>query len=142
MLAGFHDTVKDVVPAAYKLESAKANLYAAVPSLHMAWALWCAVALWGLSTARWLRAIAVLHPTATAVTILATGNHYTFDLVTGAALIAIAYPLMHAAGQIFVSGAYRSNRRLLPTSPPKSTSASAWSAAPRTATTRPRPNES
>jgi hypothetical protein len=93
MLAGFHDTVRDLLPAAYRLEAAKANLYAAVPSLHLAWAIWCGVALWALSGAWWVRTIAVAHPVITAVTVLATGNHYTFDLLAGAALVALAYPL-------------------------------------------------
>ena len=141
MLAGFHDTVRALLPAAYHLETAKANLYAAMPSLHMAWAVWCGVVLWSMSAAWWVRAIALAHPVLTALTVLATGNHYTFDLVTGVALIAVSYPLL-AAAQSLASGAYRSSRRLVPTSPPKSTSASAWSALPRTSTTRPMPNES
>jgi hypothetical protein len=100
MLAGFHDTVRDLLPAAYHLEAAKANLYAAVPSLHMAWAIWCGVALWALSTAWWVRTLAIAHPLLTAVTILATGNHYTFDLLTGALLMVLAYPLTDALGRV------------------------------------------
>ena len=101
MLAGFDDTVRSLLPAAYDLESAKANLYAAVPSLHMAWAIWCGVALWAMSTARWVRAAAVAHPVFTAVTVLATGNHYVFDLLTGAALIVLAYPLTDGITRIW-----------------------------------------
>jgi hypothetical protein len=93
MLAGFHDTVRQLLPAAYHLETAKANLYAAVPSLHMAWAIWCAVALWAMSSAWWVRTVAVVHPAMTAITVLATGNHYTFDVLTGALLVAVAYSL-------------------------------------------------
>jgi hypothetical protein len=96
MLPGFDDTVRSLLPAAYDLESAKANLYAAVPSLHMAWAIWCGVGLWTLSTTRWVRAVAVAHPSITAITVLATGNHYVFDLLTGALLILLAYPLTDA----------------------------------------------
>lgn len=142
MLPGFHDTVRELLPAAFRLETAKANLYAAVPSLHMAWAVWCAVALCAIFSAWWVRALAVAHPALTALTVLGTGNHYTFDLLTGAALLAVAYPVVSLAGQSFASGAYRSSSRFVPTSPPKSTSTSDWSAAPRTATTRPSPKES
>ena len=99
MLAGFDDTVRHLLPAAYDLESAKANLYAAVPSLHMAWAIWCGVALWTLSAARWVRIVAVAHPMLTAVTVLATGNHYVFDLVTGVVLMLVAYPLTDGLGR-------------------------------------------
>jgi hypothetical protein len=45
LLPGFHDTVRQVLPSAYDLETARANLYAAVPSLHLAWALWVGAAL-------------------------------------------------------------------------------------------------
>ena len=93
MLSGFDDTVRAVLPAAFHLEAASANLYAALPSLHMAWALWCGVALWTLSSRWWVRAVAVVHPLLTAVTVLATGNHYTLDLLTGAAVMGLAYPL-------------------------------------------------
>jgi hypothetical protein len=95
--AGFHDTVAATLPFAYKVETARANLYAAVPSLHMAWALWVAVALWAITTRWWLRALAALHPLVTAATVLATGNHYTIDLLAGIALTAAGY-LLYALG--------------------------------------------
>src|SRR4051794_7553229 len=100
MLPGFDDTVRSVLPAAFHLEAASANLYAALPSLHMAWALWCGVALWTLS-ARWsVRVVAVTHPLMTGVTVLATGNHYTLDLATGALVMALAYPLTASAAML------------------------------------------
>jgi membrane-associated phospholipid phosphatase len=89
--SGIHDTVAATLPFAYKVETASANLYAAFPSLHMAWALWVTVAIWSITTRWWLRALAALHPLLTAVTVLATGNHYTTDLLAGAALAAIGY---------------------------------------------------
>jgi hypothetical protein len=100
MLPGFHDTVRAVLPAAYHLEASSANLYAALPSLHMAWALWCGVTLWTLSTAWWVRAGAVAHPAMTAATVLATGNHYTLDLLSGCLLIAVAYPLTDLSARV------------------------------------------
>jgi len=101
MLSGFDDTVRAVLPAAFHLEAASANLYAALPSLHMAWALWCGVALWTLSARWWVRAVAVVHPLLTAVTVLATGNHYTLDLLTGAAVMGLAYPLTGIAARLW-----------------------------------------
>src|SRR6185312_10593712 len=88
-----HDTVAAALPFAYKVETARANLYAAVPSLHMAWALWVAIALWSITTRWWLRLLEALHPLATAVTVLATGNHYTIDLLAGIALTGAGYLL-------------------------------------------------
>lgn len=94
LLPGFHDTVRDLLPAAYDLETARGNLYAAVPSLHVAWAIWCGVALWSISSRPGVRAVAVFHPVATTLTVVATGNHYVFDIVTGAALAGLTYPLL------------------------------------------------
>lgn len=94
LLPGFDDTVRHVFPTAYQLEKARANVYGAVPSLHLAWAVWVGVALWSISRRVWVRVIAVAHPTMTTVTVLATGNHYVADLTSGIIVAAIAYPLL------------------------------------------------
>jgi hypothetical protein len=67
-----------------------ANQLAAMPSLHMAWAAWCAVALWRLSTRVWVRGLALLYPCMTAFAVLATGNHYVLDLLAGLVTLAVA----------------------------------------------------
>lgn len=63
------------------------NAYAAMPSLHMAWAVWCTIALYPLLVHRWSRIVAVLYPIMTALVVVVTGNHFIADFVTGAALI-------------------------------------------------------
>ncbi|MEZ5411567.1 MAG: phosphatase PAP2 family protein [Acidimicrobiales bacterium] len=62
------------------------NAYAAMPSLHLAWA--GCVAMTGIAATRnhWARAASVLHPVLTAVVVVGTGNHYVADVVAGAAL--------------------------------------------------------
>jgi hypothetical protein len=67
-----------------------ANQLAAMPSLHMAWAAWCGLAIWRVSRRAWVRAAGLLHPFLTALTVLATGNHFLLDLVAGLAALAIA----------------------------------------------------
>jgi UDP-N-acetylglucosamine:LPS N-acetylglucosamine transferase len=64
--------------------------YAAMPSLHIAWALWCVAAVWQLTRNRTLRAVAAGYPLVTLVVILATGNHWFLDAVAGAATFAIS----------------------------------------------------
>ncbi|HYM54559.1 MAG TPA: phosphatase PAP2 family protein [Solirubrobacteraceae bacterium] len=71
-----------------------ANELAAMPSLHMAWAAWCAMALWQLSSRRWVRAVAVLHPCLTAIAVLATGNHFVLDLLGGLVVMALAVAIV------------------------------------------------
>jgi membrane-associated phospholipid phosphatase len=66
-----------------------ANELAAMPSLHMAWALWSGAAIW-LIARRWpLRVLAVIYPLFTVFVVLATGNHFFLDVVAGA-LTAVA----------------------------------------------------
>jgi hypothetical protein len=70
-----------------------ANQFAAMPSLHIAWAVWCTLVLWRLSSRTWVRALAVTYPCVTAFAVLATGNHYLLDIVGGLATFAAALAL-------------------------------------------------
>jgi diacylglycerol O-acyltransferase len=74
-----------------------ANQLAAMPSLHMAWAAWCGLALWRLSERRWVRGLAILYPCLTALAVLATGNHFVLDLLGGLVAMALAVVLAAAA---------------------------------------------
>jgi hypothetical protein len=67
-----------------------ANQLAAMPSLHIAWAAWCTLALWQISRRRWVRVLAVLYPCVTAFAVLATGNHFLLDILAGLAALALA----------------------------------------------------
>jgi PAP2 superfamily len=66
-----------------------ANQLAAMPSLHMAWAGWCTLAVWRATTKAWLRAFALLYPCITAFAVLATGNHYLLDVLAGLATLGL-----------------------------------------------------
>jgi PAP2 superfamily len=74
--------------------ASQANQLAAMPSLHMAWAAWCAMVLWRLSERRWVRGLALLYPCVTALAVLATGNHFALDLVAGLAALACAVAIV------------------------------------------------
>ncbi len=76
--------------------AAAANQFAAMPSLHMAWAVWCSVVLWSLSRNIWVRVAAVLYPCLTCVAVLATGNHYLLDVLAGVATAGLAVVLVRA----------------------------------------------
>jgi hypothetical protein len=75
-----------------------ANQLAAMPSLHMAWAAWCTLAVWQLSSRRWVRALALAYPCLTALAVMATGNHFVLDLLGGLAALALAWLLVRGAG--------------------------------------------
>ena len=87
----------DVVAAAHSLGAwssgtlaSQANEYAAMPSLHVAWAIWCAYAIWAVHADRLKRTLAVAYASATAIAVMATANHYFLDVVAGVATAALA----------------------------------------------------
>jgi hypothetical protein len=65
--------------------------YAAMPSLHVAWAVWCALALYPVVRRQALRALVVAYPVMTALVVVATGNHFFFDIIAGALLAGAAW---------------------------------------------------
>ncbi|GAA1219588.1 phosphatase PAP2 family protein [Kitasatospora nipponensis] len=64
------------------------NQYAAMPSIHIAWATWCAVVLYRLAKHRIVRALGLLFPLSTFAVIICTGNHFEADAVAGALTMA------------------------------------------------------
>lgn len=59
------------------------NQYAAMPSLHIGWATWCATALWPLLKRRRAKLAMLTYPAATLFCIVVTGNHFWMDGVGG-----------------------------------------------------------
>jgi PAP2 superfamily len=89
------------------------NEYAAMPSLHVAWAVWVALTVTGLS-ARRVRWVAWVHPAATTLVVLATANHYLLDAVAGAVLALLAWLLAGPGGPLApAAGLGRRPRRVL-----------------------------
>jgi hypothetical protein len=66
------------------------NLYAAVPSMHVCFALMAGVAMVKLSTNRIVRALWAVYAPFVAFVVIATANHYLTDAFLGAATAAIA----------------------------------------------------
>ncbi|MDA8046570.1 MAG: phosphatase PAP2 family protein [Actinomycetota bacterium] len=65
-----------------------ANQLAAMPSMHLGWAAWSALAAWRiLPPGRW-RHLVWVYPLVTAVVVIATGNHYLCDVVAGVVVFA------------------------------------------------------
>ena len=62
--------------------------YAAMPSVHVAWAVWCALAVWPVVRTRILRALVVAYPLMTILVVVVTGNHYFLDAIAGTVLTA------------------------------------------------------
>jgi hypothetical protein len=76
-----------------------ADQYAAMPSLHIAWATWCCVVVWRVFSNRIVRAIALVYPFVTAFVVIATGNHFLLDVLAGAVVAAAAVSIEVAAAR-------------------------------------------
>jgi hypothetical protein len=73
-----------------------ADQYAAMPSLHIAWAIWCAQVIWRTQSRCHLRVLAVIYPFLTAFVVLSTGNHFLVDALAGAFVAGLAIGIERA----------------------------------------------
>ncbi len=81
------------------------NQYAAMPSLHVGWSLWCGVALWHYgSRSTLVRTLAVGYPLTTMLVVMGTANHYFMDAVAGV--------LVMTAGLLLARPLLRFSRRV------------------------------
>lgn len=64
------------------------NDLAAMPSLHVGWAVWCAAVVVAAFRTRW-RHLAWAYPLLTTVVVVATANHYVVDAVGGTLVVAV-----------------------------------------------------
>ncbi|MGW0823534.1 bifunctional glycosyltransferase 87/phosphatase PAP2 family protein [Streptomyces sp. NPDC002845] len=95
---GIIDTVhgvQDFSKPDYGTLTAVTNQYAAMPSLHFGWSLWCGLVIVILAPRMWMKALGLLHPLFTFSAIVATGNHWILDAVGGAVVVAAGFGLTY-----------------------------------------------
>ena len=63
--------------------AAHSNQFAAMPSLHIGWSLWCGIALFRCAHRLWVRVLGLAYPVFTLLVIVGTANHFTIDAVAG-----------------------------------------------------------
>jgi hypothetical protein len=91
---GFVDTLQKY-PTIWSFDSGPAarvsNQYAAMPSVHIAWATWCALALVPRMKSTRAKVLAASYPFVTLVVIVITANHYVIDAVGGLVILGIGW---------------------------------------------------
>jgi hypothetical protein len=95
---GYIDTVhgvQDFSQPDYGTLTSLTNQYAAMPSLHFGWSLWCGIVIAVLARRWWIKALGLLHPLLTASSIVATGNHWLLDAAGGAVVVGAGFALTH-----------------------------------------------
>jgi hypothetical protein len=96
MLSGFVDVVQTAggLGAWHDTLIKYADQFAAMPSMHLGYAVWCSVVAWRIARRPAAKVAAVafgaVYPVLTAVIVLATGNHYLLDVLAGTAVTVLA----------------------------------------------------
>ncbi|QKV94820.1 phosphatase PAP2 family protein [Streptomyces sp. NA02950] len=97
------------------------NQYAAMPSLHVGWALWCGVALWRHGRSGYAKAVAVLYPLTITIVVMGTANHYFLDAAAGAAVMGagalLAGPVLRLTDRL--RARFRPAREAVPQTAPR-----------------------
>jgi hypothetical protein len=76
------------------------NQFAAMPSLHVAWAIWCGVVVARYAQRAWVRTIAVAYPITIVLVVLSTANHYLLDAVAGLGVLLAGYGIARTTGRL------------------------------------------
>lgn len=91
---------RDILSAAHPHGVASlVNLYAAMPSLHVAWAAWCAVVVVTTTGTRW-RHLAWSYPAVTILVVLASANHFVLDTAGGLAVTGLGALAVSPVSQV------------------------------------------
>lgn len=93
---GLVDTMAVIGPSAYAGDLASvANQFAAMPSLHVGWALAIAVVVVRTASSQW-RWVALAHPVVTVAVVVVTANHFWVDALVAALLLLAVLLVMPA----------------------------------------------
>jgi hypothetical protein len=90
MLDGIIDASTTYGPDPYAIPgSGAANQFAAMPSMHVAWAVVAGWALFRARANRPLRVLGFVHPVMTVLVVVITGHHFVLDALVGSVLAAV-----------------------------------------------------
>ncbi|WP_163549129.1 phosphatase PAP2 family protein [Candidatus Frankia nodulisporulans] len=98
------------------------NQFAALPSLHCAWALWCGFLLFRYGRRRITRVLGLLYPAATVFVVMSTANHYLLDAAAGWAVLGFSAGLV-ALALVLVLARRRASRTAASSGPSAASSA-------------------
>ena len=67
------------------------NMFAAMPSLHVGWSTWSALAVWPRLRRPWAKVLWALYPVSILFCIVVTANHWILDAVGGWVVLGLGY---------------------------------------------------
>ncbi|MGN6473602.1 MAG: phosphatase PAP2 family protein [Mycobacteriales bacterium] len=71
--------------------AADTNQFAAMPSLHVGWAIWCGWMTVRYGRHRITKVLGLAYPIVVTIAVMATANHYLLDAVAGGVVMALGY---------------------------------------------------
>jgi hypothetical protein len=80
------------------------NQYAAMPSMHIGWSLWCGITIAMLARPLWAKVLGLLYPVVTLLVIISTANHFWLDAFGGALCLSVGFTVSWA---VYGGFAYR-----------------------------------
>ncbi|WP_127360156.1 phosphatase PAP2 family protein [Actinacidiphila soli] len=80
------------------------NQYAAMPSMHIGWSLWCGITIAMLAGTLWVKVLGLLYPVVTLLVIVSTANHFWLDAFGGALCLSVGFAVSWA---VYGGFAYR-----------------------------------
>ncbi|MGW1076716.1 bifunctional glycosyltransferase 87/phosphatase PAP2 family protein [Streptomyces sp. NPDC002537] len=95
---GFIDTAngpQDLANPDFGALTELSNQYAAMPSLHIGWSLWCGIVIATVAPKVWMRWLGMLYPLMTLSVIIGTANHYVLDAVGGALVVTLGFAIQY-----------------------------------------------
>jgi hypothetical protein len=76
------------------------NQFAAMPSLHVGWAVWCGLQMVRYGAHRLTRVLGAAYPALITLVVIATGNHYLLDAVAGLAVVVLSAASVQAVARL------------------------------------------
>ncbi|GAA2601017.1 phosphatase PAP2 family protein [Streptomyces axinellae] len=67
------------------------NQYAAMPSMHIGWSVWCGITIAMLAKPVWAKVLGVLYPVTTLAVIVSTANHFWLDAIGGLLCLGLGF---------------------------------------------------
>lgn len=67
------------------------NQYAAMPSMHIGWSVWCGLTIAVLARPLWARVLGACYPVLTLTVIVCTANHFWLDAMGGLACLGFGF---------------------------------------------------
>jgi hypothetical protein len=87
---GFTDSVSDFTGVSESSVDALFNPFAAVPSMHVCFALMLSVPMVRMARHRWAKALWMVYAPVVTFVVIATGNHWVFDAIAGGAVAGVS----------------------------------------------------